>query len=402
MRKIIKGLSLVIFVTLFSVIFSENYFHLYPVEYDQTQNIVKMNLESYVNSMQKPNVYIYDGGDRKKLTLYEKENGYFTFYVNLNAFKGDNYSFLVSSIDKEGEYISQFFASFLEKGLFAPNIEVEITTSVVEKGYQYYLNYYPEEDLELVKVQVENTVFEDPNEFLRLLDNLEDGFHDAVFAFRNRYGILFERKVTFLKLAQLVATENVLKPKQRHEIYGYHIVQKGESLYRIAEKYNVLPGDLVNMNDLKDPSLIYPGQALKIGKVRYEESPLRLEINLTQNKMYLYFHDQLLKTYIVAVGMSDYTPPGYYRLSYKEKDPALYWYDEYIPPGSLMNGMGTRWLQLSNPQYGIHGTTKPWEIGKRISHGCIRMFNFDVEVIDFLAALGTEVYVYNGENKKES
>ncbi len=334
--------------------------------------------------------------------MYEKEDREFFFYVNLNAFKGNYYSFLVTSTDKEGRYVSQFFANFLEKALFAPNIEVEITTSVVENGYQYYLDYYPEENLELVKVQVENTVFEDPNEFLRLLGNFEEGFHDSVFTFRNRYGIHFERKVTFLKVANVVATENVLKPKQRYEVYGYHIVQKGESLYKIAEKYKVLPGDLVNMNDLKDPSLIYPGQALKIGKVKYEESPLRLEINLSQNKMYLYFHDQLLKTYIVAVGMSDYTPPGYYRISYKEKDPALYWYDEYIPPGSLMNGMGTRWLQLSNPQYGIHGTTKPWEIGKRISHGCIRMFNFDVEVIDFLASLGTEVYVYNGENKKES
>jgi hypothetical protein len=30
------------------------------------------------------------------------------------------------------------------------------------------------------------------------------------------------------------------------------------------------------------------------------------------------------------------------------------------------------------------------------------MFNFDVEVIDFLASLGTEVYVYNGDSKKES
>ncbi|MDY6994929.1 MAG: hypothetical protein SVR94_20275, partial [Pseudomonadota bacterium] len=61
-------------MTLFSVLFSENYFQLYPVEYDQTQNIVKINLENYINATQKPNVYIYDGGDRKKLTLYEKEN----------------------------------------------------------------------------------------------------------------------------------------------------------------------------------------------------------------------------------------------------------------------------------------------------------------------------------------
>ncbi len=48
-------------MTLFSVLFSEDYFHLYPAEYDQTQNTVKINLESYINTTQKPNVYIYDG-----------------------------------------------------------------------------------------------------------------------------------------------------------------------------------------------------------------------------------------------------------------------------------------------------------------------------------------------------
>ncbi|MGB4458941.1 MAG: L,D-transpeptidase family protein, partial [Defluviitoga tunisiensis] len=311
---------------------------------------------------------------------------------------GDVYSFLVSSTDKDGQYISHFFNNFLAKEDFVPEIKVEITTSIGPNGYEYYLDFYPNNTLYLIDIIIDGKEFDSKEDFLNALKNLKEGLYRTQFIFRNRYGIYFKVDSTFLKLSEVVITENILKPQQKFEIIGYHIVQKGESLYKIAREYNVLPGDLVNINNLRDPSLIYPGQALKIGKVEYYESPIHLEIDLSKNKMYLYFHEQLLKTYVVAVGMSDYTPPGYYRISYKEKDPALYWYDEYIPPGSLLNGMGTRWLQLSNPQYGIHGTTKPWEIGKRISHGCIRMFNFDVEEIDFITSLGTEVYVYNSKN----
>lgn len=76
--------------------------------------------------------------------------------------------------------------------------------------------------------------------------------------------------------------------------------------------------------------------------------------------MYLYFHDQLLKTYVVAVGMSDYTPPGYYRISYKEKDPALYWYDEYIPPDRFLTEWG---------QDGYNFQTLNMEFTEQLNHG---------------------------------
>jgi len=398
LKKIIRELLLLVLLITSIISFSEDFFLMYPSEYDQSKNTVKINLESLIELQSIPDVYIYDGGIRKKLITSQVRENVYSFYVNLNSYTGDVYSFLVSSTDKDGQYISHFFNNFLAKEDFVPEIKVEITTSIGPNGYEYYLDFYPNNTLYLIDIIIDGKEFDSKEDFLNALKNLKEGLYRTQFIFRNRYGIYFKVDSTFLKLNEVVITENILKPQQKFEIIGYHIVQKGESLYKIAREYNVLPGDLVNINNLRDPSLIYPGQALKIGKVEYYESPIHLEIDLSKNKMYLYFHEQLLKTYVVAVGMSDYTPPGYYRISYKEKDPALYWYDEYIPPGSLLNGMGTRWLQLSNPQYGIHGTTKPWEIGKRISHGCIRMFNFDVEEIDFITSLGTEVYVYNSKN----
>jgi Uncharacterized protein conserved in bacteria len=49
-----------------------------------------------------------------------------------------------------------------------------------------------------------------------------------------------------------------------------------------------------------------------------------------------------------------------------------------IPPGP--NGpVGSVWIALSKPTYGIHGTPEPSKIGKTYSHGCIRLTNWDAE-----------------------
>lgn len=68
---------------------------------------------------------------------------------------------------------------------------------------------------------------------------------------------------------------------------------------------------------------------------------------------------------------------------------------------------GARWMRLSVPWggYGIHGTNNPRSIGKRASHGCIRMYNEDVIKIYDLTPIGTPVSivgnVYTGRVLKE-
>jgi hypothetical protein len=55
----------------------------------------------------------------------------------------------------------------------------------------------------------------------------------------------------------------------------------------------------------------------------------------------------------------------------------------------------TKWLGLSVPFgiYGIHGTNKPWSIGRRASNGCIRMFNHHLEFVYQWVNPGTTVYI---------
>ncbi|VBB06565.1 Hypothetical protein LUCI_1801 [Lucifera butyrica] len=82
----------------------------------------------------------------------------------------------------------------------------------------------------------------------------------------------------------------------------------------------------------------------------------------------------------VAIGKpSTPTPSGNYAVATK-----------VINPGGML---GTRWLGLTLPSYGIHGTSAPWLIGKMVSHGCIRMYNENVEELFVLVSVGTPVYI---------
>jgi lipoprotein-anchoring transpeptidase ErfK/SrfK len=61
-----------------------------------------------------------------------------------------------------------------------------------------------------------------------------------------------------------------------------------------------------------------------------------------------------------------------------------------IPPGP--NGpVGSVWIALDKPTYGIHGTPDPSKIGKTESHGCVRLTNWDAQELAKLVSPGVTV-----------
>lgn len=107
----------------------------------------------------------------------------------------------------------------------------------------------------------------------------------------------------------------------------------------------------------------------------------RIVINVPRRRLYLYVGQRLFHTYPVAVGKPETpTPRGEFEITQK-----AIWGD----------GFGTRWMRFSAPWgiYGIHGTNKPWSVGTVASHGCVRMYNHDVEQVFALVRLGTPVII---------
>ncbi len=63
-----------------------------------------------------------------------------------------------------------------------------------------------------------------------------------------------------------------------------------------------------------------------------------------------------------------------------------------IPPGPN-NPVGTAWISLSLPGYGIHGTPIPEDIGKTESHGCFRLANWNAEKLIRMVRAGLPVII---------
>jgi len=385
-----------LFVTISLISFSNN-FSISIVDYDEEKDLVNIKLSCNFIPVERPSVIVFYGDFQKHISLLKRTNRDYNFFISLKDKPETFFSIFVKGKDLVGSNKVDTFMNFFSTYDFIPKIKFLVVSTIEENGINYHVSYNANAELSYYSLNFDGEKLNSIEELKDKFFKCNEGFHKVHIEFKNKFGFISSIDSKVLKIKEYVFSEKILKPVAKEEKMGFHIVKKGESIYKIADEYKINPGEIVKLNSIKDPSKIYVGQPLIIGKVKYFESPVQLKINMSKNLMKLYYGNTLLKVYPVAVGRSDSTPPGYYKIMYQEKEPALYWYGEYIKPGSIINGIGSRWLQLSEKQYGIHGTTKPWEIGKRISHGCIRMLNKDVEEVEFLCDLGTEVYVEKGE-----
>jgi lipoprotein-anchoring transpeptidase ErfK/SrfK len=123
-------------------------------------------------------------------------------------------------------------------------------------------------------------------------------------------------------------------------------------------------------------------------------------IKRSANTLSLYQGMRFVKAFGVATGQRQYpTPLGRFRVLVKWKNP--WWYPpnspwaqgkEPVPPGPG-NPLGTRWMGISSPGVGIHGTPDPGSIGYSVSHGCIRMRISDAEWLFNRVTVGTTVFI---------
>jgi lipoprotein-anchoring transpeptidase ErfK/SrfK len=120
----------------------------------------------------------------------------------------------------------------------------------------------------------------------------------------------------------------------------------------------------------------------------------RIVVSIPDRKLALVEDGRVVKIYRTAVGAPvSPTPGGTYTIIQRVSNPAWYAPGKVIGPGKG-NPVGTRWLGLSRKGYGIHGTNDPGSIGKRASHGCIRMRNRDVEDLFARVAVGDMVELH--------
>jgi len=118
------------------------------------------------------------------------------------------------------------------------------------------------------------------------------------------------------------------------------------------------------------------------------------------NVLTLYHQTRFVRRFRVATGQAIYpTPLGRFQIVVMWKNP--WWYppndawaagEKPTPPGPG-NPLGTRWMGLSSPGVGIHGTPESGSIGYSESHGCIRMLIPEAEWLFAHVKVGTPVFI---------
>ncbi len=117
-------------------------------------------------------------------------------------------------------------------------------------------------------------------------------------------------------------------------------------------------------------------------------------------QLHYYRGAKLVRKFGVATGQAAYpTPIGSFSVVTKQKHPTWYppnsdWAKgaKPVPPGPG-NPLGTRWMGISAPLIGIHGTPDAASIGYSASHGCVRMRVSEAEWLFDNLDVGTPIFI---------
>lgn len=190
----------------------------------------------------------------------------------------------------------------------------------------------------------------------------------------------------------------------------YHSVKKGESLIELARQYSLGYNEIVDANPQIDPFVPPEGVEVIIPKFWIlPDKPEKFQgivINLSEMRLY-YFHNNkknnLLTTFPIGIGDDGIeTPLGKFKISQKVINPSWYVPESIkkerpelppvVPPGPE-NPLGTHALRLSGTSYLIHGTNRPYAIGRKVTHGCIRLYPEEIPKLYDIVPIGTEVLI---------
>ena len=207
-----------------------------------------------------------------------------------------------------------------------------------------------------------------------------------------------------LRLSRNLSPESVTSQIAKDRVQGFsrpegaelidggvlqHPVGPGETLVELARVYGLGFNEVRAANPAVEVWLPEPGTRLQVPR-RWvlPDSGARIVINLPEMRLYHHLPDGRVATHAVGIGrIGIATPSGRARVLRKAVDPS--WYvpasiraedpklPDVIPPGPE-NPLGNRAVYLSLPGYLLHGTNEPYGIGRRVSHGCIRLYPEDV------------------------
>ena len=170
-----------------------------------------------------------------------------------------------------------------------------------------------------------------------------------------------------------------------------HVVQSGDFLGKLAATYNTPVALIAKANSIQGAT-IRVGENLRL--LDGNSHVFALAVSKSRNDCLVTLDGKYFKRYRVSTGTNGITPAGTFKIVDKIEHPP--WHKpggKTIPYGDPDNQLGTHWLALDQPGYGLHGTWDPDSIGKQSSAGCVRLLNNDIEELYTILPKGTLVTI---------
>jgi L,D-transpeptidase ErfK/SrfK len=203
------------------------------------------------------------------------------------------------------------------------------------------------------------------------------------------------------------------------DIVGYvqkTIVGKEDTLPDIARRFDVGYEEILTANPGVDPWLPGVGREVVVPtQFILPAAPHEgVVVNVAAMRIFYYpphkkGEPQIVYTHPIGIGKVGWkTPEGTTKIISRQKDPV--WVvpksvrEEHAEDGEKLpaqvpagpdNPLGAFEFRLGWPSYLIHGTNKPYGVGMRSSHGCIRLYPEDIAVFFDMIPIGTKVTVVN-------
>lgn len=201
------------------------------------------------------------------------------------------------------------------------------------------------------------------------------------------------------------------KNKTSNNILGeniIHVTKYEDTLLDLARENGLGFIDIIAANKGIDPWVPGSGTKVFLPTSHILPAPPRegIVINLGEHRLYIFKNSHASPiTFPIGVGREGWvTPLGRTKILSKKSSP--FWF----PPKSIRdenpdlpsavapgpnNPLGSHALYFSFPGYLLHGTNQPWGVGRRVSHGCIRMYPEDIIKVFELVEIDTPVLIIN-------
>ncbi|MDD2336039.1 MAG: L,D-transpeptidase family protein [Geobacteraceae bacterium] len=187
-----------------------------------------------------------------------------------------------------------------------------------------------------------------------------------------------------------------------------YVIKESDSLIELARKYDLGYNEIADANVKMDPFIPDLGATVRVPTFWVLPNHPRereIIINLSELRLYYYPYQDAKFVFTFPIGIGDEgseTPLGTFTIIEKRVNPVWYvpksiqeerpGFPAQVAPGPD-NPLGTHALRLSIGSVLIHGTNKPWGTGRRVSHGCIRLYPEDIPELYQLVPKGTRVVI---------